>query len=185
MNSTHNKRGIQRRYPRRNHFLIALFVAVVVMISTVPAFAVDATANTSTPDAEVSISTPDLVESPTDGDGALPGETGLSEPTPETTSGPVTTFEGLLDAIARANANDVIEFDGYIQAPSSGVVLGRADCPVTIRRATSEAYILLWDNGEGNTKVQNITFDGAGIQAEYPVLSIEGTMKVLELYCRW
>ena len=182
MNYKHCNRGSQNRYPHWNHFLTALFVAVMVMISTVPAFAVEATANTSEPDAEISISTLDLAENPADENGSFTDETGDSEVTPEPPSGPALTIEELLDAIAHANANDVIEFDGYIQAPSSDVVLGRADCPITLRRATSEAHIYLWDRGEGkgNTKVQNITFDGAGIQAEQPILNVEGPAKIIE-----
>lgn len=180
MNTTHCKRESQNRYPHWNHFLAALFVVAMVMISPVPACAVEATASTNTPDTEVSISKPDLVEKPADEDGAYPDETGGSEPAP--TTEPVSTIEELLEAIAQANENDVIEFDGFIQAPSSELVLGRADCPVTIRRATSEAYIVLWNQGEGggSTKVQNITFDGAGIQAQNPILKIEGPMNIIE-----
>ena len=72
MNYKHCNRGSQNRYPHWNHFPTALFVAVMVMISTVPAFAVEATANTSEPDAEISISTLDLAENPAD-EGDQPG----------------------------------------------------------------------------------------------------------------
>lgn len=164
MNTTHYKQGSQTRYPRWNHFLAALFIAAMVMISTVPAFAVEATASTSTPDTEVSVPTSNLVENPADD----PGEAVDSEPSPTSTSGPVSTLEELLDAIAHANANDVIELGTYITNTPTELVLGRTDCPVTIRRTTSEVCLYLGDYSGGNIKIQNITFDGAGIQSEFP-----------------
>lgn len=173
MNTTHYKRGLQNRYPHRQHLLTVLLIAAMVMISTVPAFASETTVDTSAPGTEVSASTPDSVESPAD-------EAGAPEVTPAQTTGPVSTIGELIDAIAHAKENDVIEIDSYIQMRSSELVLGRADCPITIRRATSEAYIYLWNQGEGNIKVQNITFDGAGIQAQYPILDIEGPTKIIE-----
>ena len=169
MNYKHSNRGSQNKYPHWNHFLTALFVAAMVMISTVPAFAIEATANTSEPDAEISISTPDPVELPADENVVFPDNADGSEPIPASASDPVSNLEELLDAIANANANDVIEFDASIQAYSvSDLVLGRADCPVTIRRTTSETYLQLGDSSGGSVTVQNITFDGAGIQSEYP-----------------
>ena len=155
MNITYDKRGPQNRHPHRHHLLTALLVAAMVMILAVPAFATDVTGTTSGPGTEVSASTPDLAETPADGDDVFPNE---ADPAP--TSGPVTTIEELLDAIAHANENDVIEIDSFIQGPSE-LVLGRADCPVTIRRASDDAYLMLGSALEGNIKVQNITFDGA------------------------
>ena len=172
MKTTRCERGSLNRYPHWNHFLTALFVAVMVMISTVPAFAVEATANTREPDAEISISTPDLVEPSADEVGAFPDEVDeVSEPTPEPSAISVSTFEELLDAIAHANENDVIELSTCISDTPTELVLGRADCPVTIRRATSEARLILGTFTAGNIKVQNITFDGAGIQATWPFVS--------------
>lgn len=161
MNITYDKRGPQNRHPHRHHLLTALLVAAMVMILAVPAFATDVTGTTSGPGTEVSASTPDLAETPADGDDVFPNE---ADPAP--TSGPVTTIEELLDAIAHANENDVIEIDSFIQGPSE-LVLGRADCPVTIRRASNDAYLMLGSAQEGNIKVQNITFDGAGSQDGY------------------
>ena len=169
MNTTNCKRGSQNRQPHRNHLLTALFVAVMVMILTLPAFAAETAVSESTPDAEVSISAPDLLENPTDEDGTIIDEVGATEPT----LGPVSTLEELLDAIANANANDVIEFDASIQAYSgSNLVLGRTDCPVTLRRTTSEARLSLGSLEVEDVIVQNITFDGAGVQSYAPILFV-------------
>ncbi len=163
MNITHDKRGPHNRHPHRLHLLTALLVAAMVMILTVPAFATEAATGTNTPDTEVSTLAPDLTEPLTDEEDAFPNE---ADPTPAPTSGPVSTIEELLDAIAHANENDVIEIDSFIQGPSE-LVLGRADCPVTIRRASNDAYLMLGSALEGNIKVQNITFDGTGSQDAY------------------
>lgn len=169
MNTTNCKRGSQNRHPHRNHLLTALFVAAMVMLLTLPAFAAETALSESKPDAEVSISAPDLLENPTDEDGTIIGEVGATEPT----LGPVSTLEELLDAIANANANDVIEFDASIQAYSgSNLVLGRADCPVTLRRTTSEARLSLGSLEVEDVIVQNITFDGAGVQSYSPILFV-------------
>lgn len=176
MNTTHCKRGTQSRYPHRNHLLAALFVVVMVMLLTLPAFAAETAVSESTTDAEGSISTSDLLENPAGEDGMVTDEVGDSEPT----LGPVSTAEELLDAIAHANENDVIEFDAVIQIPYDELVLGRADCPVTIRRATSEAQLLLGDFTAGSIKVQNITFDGAGIQAIWPLVSSSSPTQIFE-----
>ena len=163
MNTTNCKRGSQNRHPHRNHLLTALFVAAMVMLLTLPAFAAETALSESKPDAEVPISAPDLLENPTDEDGTTIDEVGATEPT----LGPVSTLEELLDAIANANANDVIEFDASIQAYSgSNLVLGRADCPVTLRRTTSEARLSLGSLEVEDVIVQNITFDGAGIAVD-------------------
>lgn len=141
----------------------------MVMILTLPAFAAETAVSESTPDAEVSISAPDLLENPTDEDGTIIDEVGATEPT----LGPVSTLEELLDAIANANANDVIEFDASIQAYSgSNLVLGRTDCPVTLRRTTSEARLSLGSSEVEDVIVQNITFDGAGVQSYAPILFV-------------
>ena len=161
MNYKHCNRGSQSRHLHWNRFLTALFVVAMMVISTSPVFAVEATATTNAPDTEVSTSMPDLLANPADEDGMVTDEVGDSEPT----LGPVSTAEELLDAIAHANENDVIEFDAAIQMPYDELVLGRADCSVTIRCATSEARLMLGESWTGNIKVQNITFDGAGIQA--------------------
>ena len=169
MNTTKCKRGSQNRHPHRNHLLTALFVAVMVMLLTLPAFAAETAVSESTPNAGVSISTPDLLENPAGEDGTVTNEVGATEPT----LGPVSTLEELLDAIANANANDVIEFDASIQAYSgSNLVLGRTDCPVTLRRTTSEARLTLGDLDVEDVIVQNITFDGAGIQSYAPILFV-------------
>ena len=149
MNITHDKRGPHNRHPHRHHLLTALLVAAMVMILTVPTFATEA-AGTNAPDTEVSTLAPDLTESPADGDIESPGEADVSAPTPAPTSGPVRNFDELQDAIAHANANDVIEITGEIIIfPDS--VLGRADCPVTIRRATDDAYLKVGLPYGGNT----------------------------------
>lgn len=130
MNITHDKRGPHNRHSHRHHLLTALLVAAMVMLLTVPAFATEAATGTNTPDTEVSTSAPNLTETPTD----------EADPTPAPISGLVRNFDELQDAIAHANANDVIEITGEIIIfPDS--VLGRADCPVTIRRATDDAYL--------------------------------------------
>lgn len=150
MNTTNCKRGSQNRRPHRNHLLTALFVAVMVVLLTLPAFAAETA---------MSESTPDWLENPAGEDGTVTDEVGATEPT----LGPVSTLEELLDAIANANANDVIEFDASIQAYSgSNLVLGRTDCPVTLRRTTSEARLSLGSLEVKDVIVQNITFDGAG-----------------------
>ena len=160
MSTTNCKRGSQNRQPHRNHLLTALFVAVMVMLLTLPAFAAETA---------VSESTPDWLENPADENGTFIDEVGATEPT----LGPVSTFEELLDAIANANANDVIEFDASIQAYSgSNLVLGRADCPVTLRRTTSEARLSLGSLEVEDVIVQNITFDGAGVQSYSPILFV-------------
>ena len=160
MNTTNCKRGSQNRHPHRNHLLTALLVAVMVMLLTLPAFAAEAA---------VSESTPDWLENPAGEDGTVTDEVGATEPT----LGPVSTLEELLDAIANANANDVIEFDASIQAYSgSNLVLGRTDCPVTLRRTTSEARLTLGDLEVEDVIIQNITFDGAGIQSYAPILFV-------------
>ena len=160
MNTTNCKRGSQNRQPHRNHLLTALFVAVMVMLLTLPAFAAETA---------VSESTPDWLENPADENGTFIDEVGATEPT----LGPVSTLEELLDAIANANANDVIEFDASIQAYSgSNLVLGRADCPVTLRRTTSEARLSLGSLEVEDVIVQNITFDGAGVQSYSPILFV-------------
>ena len=160
MSTTNCKRGSQNRQPHRNHLLTALFVAVMVMLLTLPAFAAETA---------VSESTPDWLENPADENGTFIDEVGATEPT----LGPVSTLEELLDAIANANANDVIEFDASIQAYSgSNLVLGRADCPVTLRRTTSEARLSLGSLEVEDVIVQNITFDGAGVQSYSPILFV-------------
>lgn len=178
MGTTHCKRGSQNRCPHRNHFLTALLIAAMVMILTLPAFAVEAPA-TNAPDTEVSVSMPDLLENSADENGPFTDEAGNSEATPESPSDPVSTFEELLDAIAHANENDVIEFDAFIQTPSE-LVLGRADCPITIRRATSEAWLILGEADVGNIKVQNITFDGAGIQSQFALVYSDSPTQIYE-----
>ncbi len=160
MNTTNCKRGSQNRHPHRNHLLTALLAAVMVMLLTLPAFAAETA---------VSESTPDWLENPAGEDGTVTDEVGATEPT----LGPVSTLEELLDAIANANANDVIEFDASIQAYSgSNLVLGRTDCPVTLRRTTSEARLTLGDLEVEDVIIQNITFDGAGIQSYAPILFV-------------
>lgn len=130
------------------------------MLLTLPAFAAETA---------VSESTPDWLENPSGEDGTVTDEVGATEPT----LGPVSTLEELLDAIANANANDVIEFDASIQAYSgSNLVLGRTDCPVTLRRTTSEARLTLGDLEVEDVIIQNITFDGAGIQSYAPILFV-------------
>ena len=132
----------------------------MVMLLTLPAFAAETA---------VSESTPDWLENPADENGTFIDEVGATEPT----LGPVSTLEELLDAIANANANDVIEFDASIQAYSgSNLVLGRADCPVTLRRTTSEARLSLGSLEVEDVIVQNITFDGAGVQSYSPILFV-------------
>ena len=159
MNITHDKRGPHNRHPHRHHLLTALLVAAMVMILTVPAFATEAATGTNTPDTEVSTLAPNLTETPTD----------EADPTPAPISGPVSTTEGLLDAIAHANENDVIEIDVPIAIPS-GIVLGRADCHVTIRRTTPDARVSLGAYQSGDVEVQNITFDGTGIESYYSLV---------------
>ena len=176
MNYKHCNRGSQSRHLHWNRFLTALFVVAMMVISTSPVFAVEATATTNAPDTEVSTSMPDLLANPADEDGMVTDEVGDSEPT----LGPVSTAEELLDAIAHANENDVIEFDAAIQMPYDELVLGRADCSVTIRCATSEARLMLGESWTGNIKVQNITFDGAGIQAIWPLVSSSGLTQIFE-----
>ena len=130
------------------------------MLLTLPAFAAETA---------VSESTPDWLENPADENGTFIDEVGATEPT----LGPVSTLEELLDAIANANANDVIEFDASIQAYSgSNLVLGRTDCPVTLRRTTSEARLSLGSLEVKDVIVQNITFDGAGVQSYAPILFV-------------
>lgn len=167
MNTTNCKRGSQNRHPHRNHLLTALLVAVMVMLLTLPAFAAETA---------VSESTPDWLENPAGEDGTVTDEVGATEPT----LGPVSTAEELLDAIAHASENDVIEFDAAIQMPYNELVLGRADCPITIRRAIPEARLLLGDFTAGNIKVQNITFDGAGIRAIWPFVSSSSPIQIFE-----
>lgn len=169
MNITHDKRGPHNRHPHRHHLLTALLVAAMVMLLTVPAFATEA-AGTNAPDTEVSTLAPNLTEPPAD----------EANPTPAPTSDPVTTFEELQDAIAHANANDVIELGAYISTTPSELVLGRADCPVTIRRASNDACLILGSTLEGNIKVQNITFDGAELHASYPFVSSSSPMQIFE-----
>ena len=50
MSTTNCKRGSQNRQPHRNHLLTALFVAVMVMLLTLPAFAAETAVSESTPD---------------------------------------------------------------------------------------------------------------------------------------
>ncbi len=169
MNTTHHKREPQNRHPHMKRLLTALFVAAMVMILAVPTFAAEATANESAPDTEVSTSTPDLTETPAD----------EADPTPAPTSGPVTTIEELLDAIANANENDVIEFAGEIRTPSESVI-GRADYPITIRRATDDACLVLGSTLGGNVRVQNITFDGAEIQSVHPLVYAVSPAQTIE-----
>ncbi len=92
MNATYCKRGFQNRRTHKNHFLTALFVAAMVMILTVPAFAAEVTGITS-----VSISTPDLVETPADENEAFSDdENDASEPLPAPTTGPISTLDELI-----------------------------------------------------------------------------------------
>lgn len=137
------------------------------MLLTLPAFAAETA---------VSESTPDWLENPAGEDGTVTDEVGATE----STLGPVSTAEELLDAIAHASENDVIEFDAAIQMPYNELVLGRADCPITIRRAIPEARLLLGDFTAGNIKVQNITFDGAGIRAIWPFVSSSSPIQIFE-----
>lgn len=175
MNTTNCKRGSQNRHPHRNHLLTALFVAAMVMLLTLPAFATETALSESKPDAEVPISAPDLLENPTDEDGTTIDEVGATEPP----LGPVSDYDELIAAIAHANENDVIEFDATIYTPT-GSVLGRDDCPITIRRATSNARFILGDSRGENIKVQNITFDGAGIPGEYPFVYSNTPTQIFE-----
>lgn len=153
----------------------------MVMILTVPVFAAEAAVTTSEPDVEVSTSTPDLIETPADEDiSHSDDENDASEPASTPTTGPVTTFDELLDAIEHASPNDVIELGAYIMSTPSELVLGRTDCPVTIRRASYDAALILGSAQEGNIKVQNITFDGAGIQAGYPFVWTDSPVQSFE-----
>lgn len=74
----------------------------------------------------------------------------------------------------------MIELSTYISDTPTELVLGRADCPVTIRRTTSEARLMLGTFTAGNIKVQNITFDGAGIQATWPFVSSSSPTQIFE-----
>lgn len=63
----------------------------------------------------------------------------------------------------------MIEIDVPIAVPS-GIVLGRADCHVTIRRTTPDGRVSLGAYQSGDVEVQNITFDGAGIESNYSLV---------------
>lgn len=179
MNTTHCKRETPHSYPGWKQFLTALFIAVMVMITTVPAFAAETTVDGENPSPEASASITDLNEEPVYEEEEPSDEDGSPEPVTEATPTSVSTAEELLEAIAHANENDVIEIDGYIQTPSE-LVLGRADCPITIRRATSESQLILGSALEGNVKVQNITFDGGNIQGFQPFIWTDSPNQIFE-----
>ena len=63
--------------------------------------------------------------------------------------------ENFTPKIAHANENDVIEFDATIYTPT-GSVLGRDDCPITIRRATSNARFILGDSRGENIQANRV-----------------------------
>ena len=77
----------------------------------------------------------------------------------------------LYSAIIQANDGDVIGIDKTIHGNSSiDFVLGDVDKHVTIVRMNADAYLKI--NTTANFTVQNITFDGNGITANYPMVMV-------------
>ena len=77
----------------------------------------------------------------------------------------------LYSAIIQANDGDVIGIDKIIHGNSSiDFALGDIDKHVTIVRMNADAYLKI--NTTANFTVQNITFDGNGITANYPMVMV-------------
>lgn len=77
----------------------------------------------------------------------------------------------LYSAIIQANDGDVIGIDKIIHGNSSiDFALGDVDKHITIVRMNADAYLKI--NTTANFTVQNITFDGNGITANYPMVMV-------------
>lgn len=103
---------------------------------------------------------------------------------PESAPVTVSTLEELLQAIEQAEEGAVIGVGGLIVCPPD-TVLGRADGKVvTIQRTAPEGMILFSAGdddvyGLGTGSIQNVVFDGAGIETMNPFLGIRLSVTVL------
>lgn len=78
------------------------------------------------------------------------------------------TFSSLYQALIQANDGDVIGIDGaIIMNTAIDVTLGYTDKHITLVRMDADAHIEV--NASQKTKIQNITFDGNGIQGNQPM----------------
>lgn len=157
--------------------LLALCLIVAMMaLQAVPALALE-DGNTATP-TETATGEPQTSPTPT-GDAE-----GDNNPTPEEnppegqeTALTASTLEELLQAIDQAEAGAIIGVGCEIVCPD-GTILGSPDKAVTIQRTAPESHII-FDNGDGtgSATIQNITFDGAGVESffSYVVASLSAT----------
>lgn len=79
----------------------------------------------------------------------------------------------LLSAIENAADGDTIVFYGEIDSINN---LGSAEKHIILKRGTADSY-LITQRGISGT-IQNITFDGAGMKANQPILKVQGDFTV-------
>ena len=79
----------------------------------------------------------------------------------------VTNGKGLLQAIERAHHGDTIGIQGLIAFYDS-TVIGDEGKQITLLRMDENSYLSF--SGSGESTIQNITFDGNGIESMYPMI---------------
>lgn len=79
----------------------------------------------------------------------------------------VTNGKGLLQAIERAHHGDTIGIRGLIAFYDS-TVIGDEGKQITLLRMDENSYLSF--SGTGESTIQNITFDGNGIESMYPMI---------------
>lgn len=85
----------------------------------------------------------------------------------------VKDINSLLSAIRNAADGDTIVFYGEIDSINN---LGSAEKHIILKRGTADSY-LITQRGISGT-IQNITFDGAGMKANQPILKVQGDFTV-------
>ena len=78
----------------------------------------------------------------------------------------VSDFPGLYEAIMNAHDGDVIGINDVISINASNITVGDAEKHLTIVRMDAAAFL---DIASNHATIQNITFDGNGIAAYYPM----------------
>lgn len=156
-----------------NHLLAAMLVVALLVIQSAPALAADTESQESAAtltqegptDAGEGNDTP-IIESPSEG--------------PETVLQTVSTLEELLQTLEQAESGATIGIGCEIVCPA-GVVIGVADKPITVKRTAPEGRISIYSpDGEGNSAIQEITFDGNSIEATTPFVQASIATSFLE-----
>lgn len=138
---------MNRKKHFRNRIVAALIIAALLLVQSIPAFAVDSTA-TATGDADTI--------------------TAQSRTEPSVA---VSTLEELLQAIEQAEDGTVIGIGCEIVCPE-GTILGNTRS-ITLLRTGSEGLIRTYSTGhDAPVTIQNITFDGGNIPATKPFVEV-------------